>query len=66
VFSRQIQASAKAQDVVIAISTSDNLKSMLLGLAAGEKRGSFTVGLTGQAGGAMLESCDVCIFAPLD
>jgi D-sedoheptulose 7-phosphate isomerase len=66
VFSRQIQASAKAQDVVIAISTSGNSKNVLLGLAAAKERGSFTVGLTGRKGGAMREYCDVCICVPSD
>lgn len=64
VFSRQVSASAKVQDVIIAISTSGNSKNVLNALAVAKEKGSFTVGLTGQAGGAMKEACDVCICVP--
>ena len=64
VFSRQVSASAKAQDVVIAISTSGNSKNVLAALAVAKEKGSFTVGLTGHTGGAMKGVCDVCICVP--
>jgi D-sedoheptulose 7-phosphate isomerase len=64
VFSRQVSASAKAEDVVIAISTSGNSKNVLAALAVAKEKGSFTVGLTGHTGGAMKEVCDVCICVP--
>jgi D-sedoheptulose 7-phosphate isomerase len=66
VFSRQVSASAKANDVVIAISTSGNSKNVLAALAVAKEKGSFTVGLTGQTGGAMKEVCDVCVCVPSD
>jgi D-sedoheptulose 7-phosphate isomerase len=66
VFSRQVSASAKAGDVVIAISTSGNSKNVLAALAVAKTKGSFTVGLTGHTGGAMKEVCDVCICVPSD
>ena len=64
VFSRQVSASAKAQDVVIAISTSGNSKNVLAALAVAKEKGSFTVGLTGNTGGAMKGVCDTCICVP--
>lgn len=64
VFSRQIEANAKSGDVVIAISTSGHSKNVLMALDAASKIGCFTVGLSGQSGGAMREKCDICICVP--
>jgi D-sedoheptulose 7-phosphate isomerase len=66
VFSRQVSASAKAGDIVIAISTSGNSKNVLNGLELAKEKGSFTVGLTGQTGGEMKQVCDVCLCVPSD
>jgi len=64
VFSRQIEASAKAGDVVIGISTSGNSPNVLKALSAAKKIGAITVGLTGQGDGAMCELCNFCICVP--
>ena len=64
VFSRQIEASAKAGDVVIGISTSGNSPNVLKALAAAKKIGAITVGLTGQGGGTMYDLCNLCICVP--
>jgi D-sedoheptulose 7-phosphate isomerase len=64
VFSRQIEANAKAGDVVIGISTSGNSPNVLKGLMAAQKIGATTIGLTGHNGGAMKELCQFCICAP--
>ena len=66
VFSRQVEASAQAKDVVIGISTSGNSPNVLLGLEVAKKIGAKTIGLTGQSGGKMAQLCDICIRAPSD
>jgi len=64
VFARQVEASAKAGDIVIGISTSGNSPNVLRGFAAAQKIGAFTIGLTGNSGGAMKALCELCICAP--
>jgi len=64
VFSRQVEASAKAGDIVIGISTSGNSPNVLKGLEAAQKIGATTIGLTGQGGGLMKDLCNFCLCAP--
>jgi len=64
VFSRQVEASAKAGDIIIGISTSGNSPNVLKGLEAAQKIGATTVGLTGQGGGLMKDLCNFCLCAP--
>lgn len=64
VFARQVEASAKAGDVVIGISTSGNSANVLRAFTAAQQIGAITIGLTGQSGGAMKELCQICICAP--
>lgn len=64
VFARQIEANGVGGDVFIGISTSGNSKNILEAIAAAKQKGIFTVGLTGESGGAMRDACDVCICVP--
>ena len=64
VFARQLQGLARAGDVLVAISTSGNSASIVAALRAAKSLGVHTIGLTGAAGGAMAELCDVCIRVP--
>jgi len=64
VFSRQIEANAKAGDLVIGISTSGNSPNVLKALEAAQAIGAVTVGLTGQNGGKMKNACKLCICVP--
>jgi D-sedoheptulose 7-phosphate isomerase len=64
VFARQVEASAKAGDVVIGISTSGNSANVLRAFTAAQQIGAISIGLTGQSGGAMKELCQICICAP--
>lgn len=66
IFARQLKALAKAQDVVLAISTSGNSLNVLKGLESARTLGCFSVGLTGKTGGKMQGLVDVCINAPSD
>lgn len=66
IFARQLKALAKAQDVVLAISTSGNSLNVLKGLESARALGCFSVGLTGKTGGKMQSLADVCINVPSD
>ena len=64
VFSRQVNALVQEGDVVFAISTSGNSKSVLEGVAAARKKKAWVVGLSGQTGGKLKEAVDVCLCVP--
>jgi len=64
VFSRQIEALGRADDIFCAISTSGNSKNILRAIEAAKARGITVVGFTGRKGGAMVELCDHCIQIP--
>lgn len=63
-FERQIQACAQAGDVFIGLSTSGNSPNILRALEQARKMGVYTVGMTGETGGKMLEASDVCLRVP--
>jgi len=65
VFSRQVEALAKAGDVVWGISTSGNSKNVVEALRAAHALGARTIALTGEGGGAMAEHADVLLAVPL-
>ncbi|MGM0381331.1 MAG: D-sedoheptulose-7-phosphate isomerase [bacterium] len=52
-FSRQIEAQACADDLLVGISTSGNSKNVIKGLAVGLEKGCACFGLTGAEGGKM-------------
>ncbi len=65
VFARQVEAIGAAGDVLVAISTSGASASVLAALAAGRRRGMFTVGFTGQMGiDRMSLDCDLLLAVP--
>jgi D-sedoheptulose 7-phosphate isomerase len=64
VFSRQVEALARAGDVAIGISTSGNSPNVLNAILAARKIGLRTIGLTGAGGGALAKSAEFCICAP--
>jgi D-sedoheptulose 7-phosphate isomerase len=62
IFARQIEAVAAAGDILIAISTSGMSTNVIAALAAGRRRGMFTVGFTGQLGMERISPhCDVVL-----
>lgn len=63
-FSRQIEALARAGDMAIGISTSGNSANVLRGLSAARGKGLCTVALTGCTGGKLKGAVDYCICAP--
>ena len=52
VFTKQVQALGRPGDVFVGISTSGNSANVIGALQAARKQGLFTIGLTGDGGGA--------------
>lgn len=61
VFRRQVEALCAPGDVLVGISTSGNSRNVCLALQAARERGAWTVGLTGQGGGAMAGVADAVL-----
>jgi len=64
VFSRQVEALAKKDDVLIAISTSGNSENVINAINSAKKIGCKIITLTGKDGGAMKNMGDVNIVVP--
>ena len=66
VFERQVEALARAGDVVIAISTSGNSPNVLCAVQKARDMGCTVIGWAGRDGGRLAGSCDLPIVVPLD
>ncbi len=64
VFSKQISALGRKNDVAIGITTSGNSKNVLLGLKEARRRGLKTIGFLGRDGGMAKNLCDIKIIVP--
>lgn len=64
IFDRQVEALAKAGDVLIGISTSGNSANVLQAFEVGRSIGCINIGLSGRDGGKMNDSCDINIVVP--
>lgn len=64
VFAQQVFGYGRSGDICWGLSTSGNSKNVLHALKTARAKGMKTLGMTGQGGGRMAESCDVCIRAP--
>lgn len=58
IFSRQIEALGKKNDVFIGISTSGNSKNIIKAVEEAKKNGIITIGLLGKDGGFLKNLCD--------
>ena len=63
-FVRQVQAHARKGDVFICYSTSGQSPSVISALQEAKKRGVVCIGMTGNRGGPMQESCDHYLDVP--
>lgn len=63
-FAQLVWGMGKASDVFIGISTSEDAKYVCAGAQAARARGLFTIGLTGESGGALKPLCDLTICVP--
>ena len=64
VFSRQVEALAHADDLVVGISTSGNSENVLRGLAVAKEHGCTTLALLGRDGGMIRDKVDVAVIVP--
>ena len=64
VFSRQIEALVRPNDMLVAISTSGNSASVLKAVERANQRGCFTVGWTGEPGGSLAKAAKLCLCVP--
>lgn len=64
IFSRQLEAVGRSEDVAVAISTSGNSPNILKALQQAQRMNMKTVGFSGGDGGAMKPLCDVCLIVP--
>jgi D-sedoheptulose 7-phosphate isomerase len=64
VFSRQIESLANEKDVLIAISTSGNSPNILKAADAAHAKGVSVIGFTGEDGGKLKKTADICITVP--
>ncbi|MDD3296648.1 MAG: D-sedoheptulose 7-phosphate isomerase [Candidatus Omnitrophica bacterium] len=66
VFSRQIEALAKSEDVIVAISTSGNSENVIKAVEAARKHGIKTVGFLGKDGGKLKNLVDLALVISSD
>ncbi len=66
IFSRQIEALASENDVVIGISTSGNSENVIMGIKSAKKIGAFSVSFVGSTPGKLAGFSDLQISIPSD
>lgn len=64
IFSRELEAIAKKNDVAIGISTSGNSKNVLEAIKKAKSLGLTTIGLLGCDGGKIKNNCDISLVIP--
>ena len=64
IFVRQLEALAKPQDVVLAVSTSGNSSNVVRALETAKTLGLKKIGLTGNGGGKLRGLVDICVIVP--
>src|SRR5262249_22815597 len=64
VFARQVEALMKPADLLVALSTSGSSESVLLAVSRAKDLGAFTIGWTGQTGGALGRTAGLCLRVP--
>jgi D-sedoheptulose 7-phosphate isomerase len=62
VFSKQIKALGRKDDVVLGISTSGNSKNVIIAVETARDMGIYTIGLTGCGGGELARCCDLALI----
>jgi D-sedoheptulose 7-phosphate isomerase len=66
VFARQVRALGRPGDVAVGLSTSGNSPNVVDALAAARDCGLVTVALTGNSGGKVAATADICLRVPTD
>lgn len=65
IFSRQLDALGRKEDVFVGITTSGNSPNILLAMEAAKVRGMKTISFLGKDGGKLKGRCDVELLVPL-
>ena len=63
-FSRQVDAFVKKGDIVFGLSTSGNSPNVLKAILLAKEKGAVTVGFTGENGGRLKDTADICLMVP--
>ncbi len=66
IFSRQLEALARAEDLLVCLSTSGNSANVIQAAREARRRGLAVVGLLGGSGGALRDLCDPALVVPSD
>ena len=64
VFSRQVEAYGKPEDILLGISTSGNSKNIIRAFIMAKEKKMSTIGLLGGSGGKLKNLCDVSVIIP--
>lgn len=64
VFSRQLEALGMEGDVVLALSTSGGSQNVIRALQTAREKNLFSIGVTGEGGGAVGTLCDILLDVP--
>jgi D-sedoheptulose 7-phosphate isomerase len=64
VYARMVQAAGRPGDVLVALSTSGNSPNILKAIEVAHQQGMTVIGMTGQTGGKMAETCDILLNLP--
>ena len=64
VFTRQVEALAQPQDIVLGYSTSGNSANVCAAMQVARDKGCYTAALTGASGGQLVDIVDLCIRVP--
>lgn len=64
IFSRQLEALCGPNDIVIGLSTSGNSLNVIKGLKTAKEIGAFTIALSGNQGGELAATADLCLTVP--
>ena len=64
IFTKQILALGKKEDILIAISTSGNAENVLAAVETAKQIEIKTIALTGKDGGRLKEVADICLIVP--
>ena len=66
VFERKLEAFARPEDLLIAITTSGTSSNILKAVEVARKRGTRVIGLTGKGGGKLKDMVDLALIVPSD
>ena len=66
IFSRQVEALGRPEDLLVALSTSGNSKNVINAVKKAKELGLRTVGLLGKTGGELKDLVDVAIVVPAE